>query len=159
MVGARMVTHLFNGTAALHHREPGVVGQALADSRLTSSLIADLHHVAGSGRRAGIPGRTGQDLPGLPTRRPARGWPQGRYVLGGEPIDLAEGDGTPPVRADGTLAGSALADGRGVANMVAVGIGLPDAVAAATRIPADLIGRPDLGRIAAGAAADLTWLS
>jgi N-acetylglucosamine-6-phosphate deacetylase len=46
-----------------------------------------------------------------------------------------------------------------VANMVAVGIGLHDAVAAATRIPADLIGRPDLGRIAAGGAADLTWLS
>jgi N-acetylglucosamine-6-phosphate deacetylase len=32
-------------------------------------------------------------------------------------------------------------------------------VAAATRIPADLIGRPDLGRLAAGAAADLVWLS
>jgi N-acetylglucosamine-6-phosphate deacetylase len=31
-------------------------------------------------------------------------------------------------------------------------------VAAATRIPADLIGRADLGRLAAGAAADLAWL-
>ncbi|URN06755.1 amidohydrolase family protein [Actinomadura madurae] len=29
---------------------------------------------------------------------------------------------------------------------------------AATRVPADLIGRPDLGRIAPGAAADLVWL-
>jgi N-acetylglucosamine-6-phosphate deacetylase len=28
----------------------------------------------------------------------------------------------------------------------------------ATRVPADLIGRPDLGRIAPGAAADLVWL-
>jgi N-acetylglucosamine-6-phosphate deacetylase len=45
-----------------------------------------------------------------------------------------------------------------VANAVAVGLGLAEAVAAATRIPADLIGRPDLGRLAAGAAADLTWL-
>jgi adenine deaminase len=32
------------------------------------------------------------------------------------------------------------------------------AVAAATRIPADLIGRPELGRIGRGAAADLVWL-
>ena len=45
-----------------------------------------------------------------------------------------------------------------VANAVRVGVPLPAAVAAATRIPADLIGRPDLGRIAAGAAADLVWL-
>jgi N-acetylglucosamine-6-phosphate deacetylase len=31
-------------------------------------------------------------------------------------------------------------------------------VAAASRVPADLIGRPDLGRLAPGAAADLVWL-
>jgi N-acetylglucosamine-6-phosphate deacetylase len=42
--------------------------------------------------------------------------------------------------------------------MVRAGAGLPEAVAAATRIPADLIGRPELGRIAPGAQADLTWL-
>ena len=45
-----------------------------------------------------------------------------------------------------------------VANMVRAGVGLPGAVAAATRIPADLIGRPDLGRIIPGAQADLAWL-
>jgi N-acetylglucosamine-6-phosphate deacetylase len=43
--------------------------------------------------------------------------------------------------------------------MVTTGISLAEAVAAATRIPADLIGRPDLGRLAPGAAADLVWLS
>jgi N-acetylglucosamine-6-phosphate deacetylase len=42
--------------------------------------------------------------------------------------------------------------------MVAAGAGLPEAVAAATRIPADLLGRPDLGRLVPGAAADLAWL-
>src|SRR5205823_10473439 len=44
--GARMVTHLFNAQRGLHHREPGVAGQALADPRLTSGLIVDLHHVS-----------------------------------------------------------------------------------------------------------------
>lgn len=38
------------------------------------------------------------------------------------------------------------------------GAGLAAAVAAASRVPADLIGRPDLGRLAPGAAADLVWL-
>jgi N-acetylglucosamine-6-phosphate deacetylase len=46
----------------------------------------------------------------------------------------------------------------GVANMVAAGVELVAAVAAASRVPADLIGRPDLGRIAPAAAADLVWL-
>jgi len=86
------------------------------------------------------------------------GMPPGHYLLGGEPIELPPGDGEPPVRADGTLAGSALRMDAAVQNMVAAGIGLADAVAAASRVPADLIGRPDLGRIARGAAADLAWL-
>ena len=84
--------------------------------------------------------------------------PPGPYMLGGQPIELPAGDGVPPVRPDGTLAGSALRMDVAVSNMVSVGVGLPTAVAAATRIPADLINRPDLGRIAPGARADLTWL-
>ena len=158
MCGARMVTHLFNAQRPLHHREPGVVGQALADSRLVSGLIADLHHVVGQVLAlafAAAPGR----ICLVTDAAACAGMPQGDYILGGEPIELAEGDGTPPVRADGTLAGSVLRMDSAVANMVAVGVGLCDAVAAATRIPADLLGRPDLGRIAAAAAADLTWLN
>jgi N-acetylglucosamine-6-phosphate deacetylase len=156
--GATMVTHLFNAQRPLHHREPGVVGQALADSRLVSSLIVDLHHVSGQVVAiafAAAPGR----ICLITDAAACAGMPPGEYLLGGEPIELAEGDGTPPVRADGTLAGSALRMDSAVANLVAVGVGLPEAVAAATRIPADQIGRRDLGRIAAGAAADLTWLS
>ncbi len=44
--GARMVTHLFNAQPGVKSREPGVVGQALADPRLTSGIIMDTHHVA-----------------------------------------------------------------------------------------------------------------
>jgi len=153
-----MVTHLFNGQRPLHHREPGVVGQALTDTRLASGLIADMHHVASPVAALAFRAAPGRIF--LVTDAAASaGMAAGRYVLGGEPIDLANGDGAPPVRADGTLAGSALRMDAAVANMVAAGIGLPEAVAAATRIPADLVGRPDLGRIAPGAAADLTWLA
>jgi N-acetylglucosamine-6-phosphate deacetylase len=155
--GARMVTHLFNAQRPLHHREPGVVGQALTDQRLTSGLIADLHHV-----RAPVcllafhaaPGR----ICAVTDAAACAGMPPGRYKLGGEPIELPPGDGEPPVRADGTLAGSGLRMDAAVANMVTAGIGLAEAVAAASRVPADLIGRPDLGRIAPGVAADLAWL-
>jgi N-acetylglucosamine-6-phosphate deacetylase len=132
------------------------VGQALTDTRLACGLIADMHHVTGP-VATGLKGGSRQDL--LVTDAAASaGMEHGRYVLGGEPIDVAGAEGTPPVRADGTLAGSALRMDAAIANMVAVGIALPDAVAAATRIPADLIGRGDLGRIGVTAAADLTWL-
>jgi N-acetylglucosamine-6-phosphate deacetylase len=155
--GAAMVTHLFNAQRPLRHREPGVVGQALADSRLTSSLIADLHHVAGSVCKIAFDAAPGR-IALVTDASACAGMPPGEYLLGGEPITLPPGENEPPVRADGTLAGSNLRMDRAVANAVATGIGLAEAVAAATRIPADLIGRPDLGRIAPGAAADLVWL-
>jgi N-acetylglucosamine-6-phosphate deacetylase len=155
--GARMVTHLFNAQRPLHHREPGVVGQALTDQRLTSGLITDLHHVSPQVCVMAFHAAPGR-ICAVTDAAACAGMPPGRYLLGGEPIELPAGDGEPPVRDDGTLAGSALRMDVGVANLVAAGIGLAEAVAAASRVPADLIGRPDLGRIAPGAAADLTWL-
>jgi len=156
--GATMVTHLFNAQRPMHHREPGVVGQALADSRLTSSLIADLHHVSGQVAAIAFVAAPGR-ICLITDAAACAGMPPGAYVLGGEPIELSEGDGTPPVRSDGTIAGSALRMDSAVANTVATGLGISEAVTAGTRIPADLIGRSDLGRIAPAAAADLTWLS
>jgi N-acetylglucosamine-6-phosphate deacetylase len=154
--GARLVTHLFNAQRPLHHREPGVVGQALVDPRLTCGLIADLHHVAGPVCRLAFQAAPGRIV--LVTDAvAAAGMPPGRYVLGGQEVVVDAGG--LPLRADGTISGSGLRLDDAVANVVAAGVDLPDALAAATRLPADLIGRPDLGRIAPGAAADLVWLS
>ncbi len=110
MCGATMVTHLFNAQRPMHHREPGVVGQALADNRLTSSLIADLHHVTGQVTAiafAAAPGR----ICLVTDAAACAGMPPGTYMLGGEPIELPGGDGAPPVRADGTFAGFGSPDG------------------------------------------------
>jgi len=156
--GARMVTHLFNAQRPLAHREPGVVGQALTDDRLTSGLIVDLRHVAGQICALAFRAAPGRIALVTDAAAPA-GMPPGEYLLGGEPVTLPGDDGAPPIRADGTLAGSALRMDLAVANAVACGVPLATAAAAATRIPADLIGRSDLGRLADGAAADLVWLS
>ena len=102
--GARMVTHLFNAQRPMHHREPGVVGQALTDQRLTSGLIADMHHVSPQvcvlAFRA-APGR----IAAVTDAAACAGMPPGSYQLGGEQILLPPGDGQPPVRSDGTMAG------------------------------------------------------
>ena len=155
--GARMVTHLFNAQRPFHHREPGVVGQALADPRLTCGLIADPSHVSLTACAIAFAAAPGRICLVTDAAAPAA-MPPGRYQLGGELVEVCPGEGQAPRLADGTLAGSVLRMDQAVANTVAAGVGLAEAVAAATRIPADLIGRPDLGRLTPGAAADLAWL-
>jgi len=154
--GARMVTHLFNAQRPFHHREPGVTGQALTDHRLTCGLIAEPSHVSPVACALAFAAASAR-ICLVTDAVAAAGMPPGRYLLGGQDITVAS-PGRPPRLADGTLAGSVLRMDEAVANTVAAGVALPAAVAAATRIPADLIGRPDLGRLAPAAAADLTWL-
>ncbi len=154
--GARMVTHVFNAQRGLHHREPGVAGQALADARLACGLIADLHHVHPAICRVVMEAARGR-VALVTDAVSALGMPPGRYELGSEVVELHEG--SPPLRADGTLAGSTLRLDEAVGNVVGLGIDPVRAVDAATRVPADLLGRRDLGRLEPGARADLVWLS
>ena len=148
--GARLVTHLFNAMPALGHRRPGLVGAALSDERLTVSLIADLAHVHPAVLkltfRAKGPG-------GVALVTDAVGWRRGR-VAGRE---IAVRDGAPRLP-DGTLAGSCLTMGQAVRNCVDVGIDLHTAVAAASEVPARLLGLDDRGRLAPGAVADVVEL-
>ncbi len=44
--GIRLVTHIFNAMAPLHHRDPGAAGAALMDDRVNCCLIADGLHLA-----------------------------------------------------------------------------------------------------------------
>lgn len=155
--GASLVTHLFNAQRPVHHREPGVVGAALSDERLTSGLIVDGHHVAACAVRiafAAAPGR----IMLVNDAVAAFGMPPGDYVLGGEPFTVSAGS-EPPRRTDGTLAGAVGRLDEAIARAVDAGVPLQAAVEAATRVPADALGRSDLGRLAPGAAADLVWLA
>lgn len=44
--GVRLMTHTFNAMAPLHHRDPGAVGAALMDDRVSCCFIADGLHLA-----------------------------------------------------------------------------------------------------------------
>lgn len=149
--GARLVTHLFNGMAPLHHRDPGLAGLALADDRLAVSLIADGVHLHPSVLKAAAAakgrGRTVLVTDAVAWAAPDR---SSRIAVGGVP--------PAPRLPDGTLAGSALTMDAAVRLCVAAGLPVLDAVHAATTAPASLLGLGDRGRIEAGARADLVLL-
>lgn len=159
--GARMVTHVFNAQRPLGHREPGTAGAALTDPRLTVGMIADLQHVAGE--IVGLVFRAAAGRVALVTDAvAAMGVDHDRTVVGGAAVMLGGAalvldTAGLPRRPDGTIAGSVLRLDQAVRNAVACGVDLADALHAVTRVPADLVRRDDLGRLAAGAVADLVW--
>jgi N-acetylglucosamine-6-phosphate deacetylase len=61
-------------------------------------------------------------------------------------------------RLDGVLAGSVLTLLAAVRNLVLLGVAVEAAVDAASRVPARLLGRPDVGSLAPGARADVVVL-
>lgn len=154
--GATLVTHLFNAQSPLRHRDPGVVGAALTDSRLTAGLIADLHHVDPIAIRIAFAAADGRIM--LVTDNvSAFGMDAGDYLLGGEPLTVR--DGRPPLRADGTIAGAAVRLDTCIGNVVReAGVEPATAIDAATRVPAAAIGQPAAGVIEPGAPADLVLL-
>lgn len=105
--GARHTTHTYNAMRGLHHREPGTVGAALADPRVTCELIYDRVHVAPGAAKVLLAAK-GKDLviavsdstmaTGLPPGKEITMWNLRCITSPGE-IRLAE---------NGALAGSAI---------------------------------------------------
>jgi N-acetylglucosamine-6-phosphate deacetylase len=152
--GASFVTHLFNAMAPLHHREPGIVGTALTDDRLTVGLIADGVHL--DPRTASIAwSALGPDRLVLVTDAVAE---MGDGDLPTAAPDEAAGRGA-VTNGDGVLVGSVLRLDQAVRNLVAwTGCDPADAVRCVTATPADAVGAVDRGRIVPGAPADLVLL-
>ncbi|MBB5205631.1 N-acetylglucosamine-6-phosphate deacetylase [Inhella inkyongensis] len=146
--GAAGFTHLFNAMTPLHHREPGLVGTALAHAQ-HAEIIPDLVHVHPGAIRAAL-----RAIPGLycvSDATAAAGMPDGEYRLGSHRVTKCMGG----VRlADGTLAGSTLTLDQALRNLVGLGLSLAEASARVSRHAADYLGLSDRGRLAVGAWAD-----
>lgn len=154
--GIRCATHLFDAMPHLDHRAPGLVGAALADRRVTFSIIADGVHVdpvvVDLAWRIG-----GRERLALVTDATAGlGMPPGRYRLAAATVSVDEG----AVRLGKRLAGSVLSLDRAVRNLAAfTGCSLDDALSAASEVPARLLGEPDRGRLVVGSRADLVLVT
>ncbi len=154
--GARLVTHLGNAMGPLHQRAPGLLGAALADDRLSVSLIADLVHTHPVFLRMAFTAKTSRSVALVTDAVATSMAPSPSPPTTGSASPPAPG---PPRLADGTLAGSALTMERAVSNVVFhSGVTLADAVQAASTTPARLLGLDDRGALAPGRRADLVAL-
>ena len=151
--GVRHVTHLFNAQTALAHRDPGVVGAALLDSRVSTELICDCFHIH-KGVFQLIANVKGDKMVLITDCTRAGGLEDGEYTLGGQPIFVK---GIECRLADGTIAGSVLKLNEAVRNVLAnTNLTINQVVNMASLTPATRIGLGDTkGSIEVGKDADI----
>ena len=112
--GVNHATHLFNAMSALAHRNPGVVGAALASDNVSVEVIADTFHI-NPGLYSIVAKVKGDKTVLITDCTRAGGMPDGEYDLGGQPIFLK---GIECRLADGTIAGSVLKLNSAVKNVI-----------------------------------------
>lgn len=139
--GATIVTHAFNAMPPLHHREPGLLGAAIAHPQVQCGLIADGQHV--SPIMMEILLRASDYEKGVFLVSDALsplGLPDGIYPWDTRQIEVIDGTARLP---DGTLSGTTLPLLVGVQNLVKWGIcSVEQAIALATIAPRRAIGLP-----------------
>ncbi|WEX88566.1 N-acetylglucosamine-6-phosphate deacetylase [Sinorhizobium garamanticum] len=157
--GARTVTHLFNAMSGLGHREPGVVGAALATGTLHAGLIADGFHVDPASMGIALRGKKGPGQIFLVTDAMSPiGTEMTSFHLNGREILRQGGRLT---LADGTLAGADI-DMLSSVRFVHEKLGQPieEAIRMASAYPADVMGiASHKGRLLPGTDADFVLLT
>jgi len=154
--GARLSTHLGNGSHRQLRRHPNYIWDQLADDRLMASLIVDGHHLPAEVVKTFVRAKTPErsllvsDITGL------AGMPPGRYDdTSSSPVEVLTDGRLVVAGQDQILAGASLPIGVGVANVMRfANVDLKTAVEMASTRPAQFIGYP-AGQLAEGAAADL----
>jgi N-acetylglucosamine-6-phosphate deacetylase len=155
--GMSHVSHLFNGMRPLHHREPGVVGAAFGDGRVTVELIADGFHVHPSALKMVTHLKGAKSTALVSDSIAPAGLADGEYDFGGLKISVKEGRS---LMESGRLAGSTIRLCDAVRSMVELAdIPIAEAVEMATSTPARIVGVEDRkGSLVPGMDADITVL-
>jgi N-acetylglucosamine-6-phosphate deacetylase len=156
--GVHYGTHLFNAMPPLVHRDPGLPGALLTDSRTTVGLIADGIHTHPSVIKLVWQILGAKRLNLVTDAMAALGMPAGKHLLGDYEVTV---DATSCRLADGTLAGSILSLDQAVRNLIAIaGCSIAEALPTVTTTAAKAIGLDgERGRIEPGYIADMVLLS
>lgn len=155
--GANIFVHTYNAMSGLHHREPGMVGAAMATDAI-SELICDGHHVNLNAANI-LMNAKGRDKIALITDcMSAGGMADGDYMLGDFPVTVKEG--TARLKDGGALAGSILKLKEAIKNVVDWEIAdIFEAIQMASLIPAKSVGIDNIcGKLHEGYEADFIVL-
>lgn len=135
--GASTVTHLFNGMRPFDHREPGLVGAAFDDERLTAGLIVDGIHVHPAAVRTAWNLLGPDRLVMVSDSMAAAGIGEGEFRIGTVEVTVAGGR---VMNRDGQLAGCSVLLDEAARNLEKfAGVSKKQAFAAASINPARLL--------------------
>jgi N-acetylglucosamine-6-phosphate deacetylase len=153
--GARLSTHLGNGAHGMIRRHPNYIWEQLGDARLSSSVIADGHHLPASVLRSILRTKSTRNVIITCDAAGLAGCPPGVYTEGAMQMEILD-DGRIVVAGQRQfLAGSGADTSQCVAEAVRhAGIPLSQAIDMAGRNPARLLGFEEI-RLRRGARADL----
>ncbi|MGQ5110519.1 N-acetylglucosamine-6-phosphate deacetylase [Bacillus halotolerans] len=112
--GASHMTHLYNAMSPFHHREPGVIGTALAHEGYVTELIADGIHSHPLAAKLAFLSKGSSKLILITDSMRAKGLKDGVYEFGGQSVTVK---GKTALLPDGTLAGSILKMNEGARHM------------------------------------------
>ena len=154
-LGATTVTHLFNAMRPLGHRDPGIVGVALARPDVVVQVIVDGVHLAPEVVELAWRAAAGR-FALVTDAMAAAGVGDGVFAIGDVEVEVT--DGVAQRTGDGVLAGSVLTMIEAVRNLHALGVPLEATLEAASTVPARVLGSTRLGRIEPGAPADIVVL-
>jgi N-acetylglucosamine-6-phosphate deacetylase len=152
--GAKTVTHIFNAMRPFAAREPGLAGAALVSSDVVVQVILDGVHLADDTARL-VWQAAGGRVALVTDAIAAAGAGDGSYTLAGVDFEVENGVAR---SADRVLAGSTVPMIEAVRNLVMLGAPVAAALAAASEVPARIAGRPELGTLEPGSAADVVVL-
>jgi N-acetylglucosamine-6-phosphate deacetylase len=156
--GLTGVTHLFNAMPPFAGREPGIIGAAFAEQRLTAGIIMDGIHVDPITVQAAFAAKGAGAMALVSDAMPSVGARLHEFRLMGRTISLRQGRLTAQ---DGTLAGAHLDMASAVRNAVRLmKLPLEDALCAASLTPARFLGlEGERGAFIYGARADMVALT
>lgn len=156
--GIKHATHLFNAMTPMTHREPGIAGTVLDDSRVLCELICDGGHICPTVLRNAF-AILGEDRAiAVSDSMRGAGLGEGEYDLGGQTVYIKK-DGRFAVLEDGTIAASITNIHQEFKNLLDFGIDFKTALKACTINPARAIGADsEIGSVQVGKCADFVFL-
>jgi N-acetylglucosamine-6-phosphate deacetylase len=151
--GVCYAVHTFNAMRQFTHRDPGIVGEVLANDGIFAEIIADGIHVHPNVVRLFAHAKQKSKVLLVTDAISATDMPDGRYVLGTDTVEVVDGVCRD---VEGRLAGSTLTQEIALKNFVQwTGWTLEDALLGITANPAKALGLDKKGVLQPGADADI----